>query len=150
LPYSFSANGKRQKDHYLCYQYNAFELMDLVPYFELTKDHKLLEILKKLSFFLKKGVSSRGFAKFDCRKDHPLVPYYTAALAGAYHDCSRLGWSEFERKRDLLIEKLLGLQKLDGGFDFSYGNYKLLNDRRSYPRALVMILHQLLKICLIT
>jgi hypothetical protein len=145
LPYALGSDGGLGRPHFLCYQYNAFELLDLAEYRRLTGDRAVEPVLARLAAFLRTGVTASGAARFSCQRERPELPYYTAVLARALSEASRLGLGDFGDCSDLAYRRLLSQQRPDGGLAFfSRGNYGWLTDRRSYPRNLAMVLYHLL------
>lgn len=144
LPYSLTTEHKRGKPHYLCFQYHAFQFIDLAEYYRYTHNEQITPVLRKIAGFLRSGLSSRGDAMFDCRKKRPIVPYYTAAVAAALMTADKMGFDDNEAMVDAAYRRLVSQQRSDGGFDYSRNNYGLLCDRRSYPRMQAMLLRHLL------
>jgi hypothetical protein len=142
LPYRL---GARERRHFLCYQYNAFQLLDLQRYHWTTGDEAALPILQGLARFLAGGVGSDGAAACACGSAEPEVVYYAAALAAALGAADALGLGPYRSAAERAYDWVLSHQRPDGGFAFfSRRNYRILADRRSYPRYLAMILHHLL------
>jgi hypothetical protein len=140
LPYAFHT-----RRHLLCYNYNAFQFLDLARYYELTCDARIWQILRKLSQFLKSGVRANGAAKYDCLSEVPEVNYWTVALAAALYMAFKMGLGdEFKAQSEMAYRRALSRQQANGHFAFSDHNYRILQDRRSYPRYLAMILRHLL------
>ena len=145
LPYSVANLNGEGRIHFLCYQYNAFEFLNLAKYYQLTDDRRILPVLERLAAYLATGISESGAARYDCHHERPQVLYYTAAVAAALSQAASLGLGDFSALADRAYEQVLAHQRADGGFEFfSRGNYGLLSDRRSYPRNLSMILNHLL------
>ena len=145
LPYSVGSNGTRDRVHFLCYQYNAFEFMDLVHYHRLTGDESVLDMLGRLASYLAGGISESGAARYECHSRLPEVSYYTASLANALSEASLMGLGEYSHLAERAYSRVLSQLGPDGGLSFfSRGNYLLLSDRRSYPRNLAMVLYHLL------
>jgi hypothetical protein len=145
LPYAVGSSKGRGRCHFLCYQYNAFEFLDLAQYYRITGDKAVWPVLEKAAMFLSEGTSESGAARYDCHREKPEVPYYTAAVAAALSCATELGLGEFRTLVDHAYGRVLSQQKPDGGIEFfSRANYGLLTDRRSYPRNLSMILYHLL------
>ncbi|HEY3108101.1 MAG TPA: hypothetical protein VGL23_05075 [Chloroflexota bacterium] len=145
LPYALARMGGPGRPHFLCYQYNAFEFLDLVEYYRLTDDRAIRPVLERLAAFISTGLTGSGAARYNCHHDRPEVPYYTAAVARALSEASSLGLGDFRSASDLAYQRLLSQQRPDGSIEFfSRGNYGWLTDRRSYPRNLAMILYHLL------
>ncbi len=139
LPYEVD-----HRPHFMCYQYNSFEFMDLANYYALTQNSAVLPVLGKLAGFLETGVTSVGSCRYNCDKQFPEVNYWTAALATALAKAQSLGLGDYAAASRHALRHLLARQRPDGGFDFSYKNYRMLRDARSYPRYLSMILYLLL------
>ncbi len=136
---------KGDRRHFLCFQYNAFEFLDLLAYYHFTKDQAILNVLKKLANYLSIGVSDTGSAFYNCQKQNPEVTYYTAVVATALSQAEALGLADYNHLAGHAIKRVLFLQQADGNFQFySQKNYILFSDRRSYPRYLSMILYHLL------
>jgi len=147
LPYAVGGapGGAGDRVHFLCYQYNAFEFMDLATYYRLTGDACLLDILRPLARYLAGGLTPAGFAKYDCHHDTPEVAYYTLAVAQALSQATQLGMGDFDPLVDRAYRQVLDKQRADGRFAYySRANYGVLSDRRSYPRCLSMMLFHLL------
>jgi hypothetical protein len=145
LPYEVGRGHATGRPHFLCYQYNAFEFLDLCHYYHKTGDEAVLSILNQLAQFLSSGVTESGAARYNCQQVKPETVYYTAAVATALGQAEALGLGDFRHLADRAYARVLTLQKADGGMAFfSAGNYGFLSDRRSYPRNLVMILYHLL------
>jgi hypothetical protein len=145
LPYALASDGGPGRPHFLCYQYNAFELLDLAEYGRLTGDRTVEPLLARLAAFLATGLAASGAARFSCLRERPEVPYYTAVLARALGEASRRGLGDYGQLSVRACRRLLSQQRPDGGLAFfSRGNYGCLTDRRSYPRNLAMVLYHLL------
>lgn len=145
LPYAVEGSNGRERAHFLCYQYNAFEFLDLVAYYRITGDEAIRSVLERLAGYLCSGLTESGAARYDCSRATPEVPYYTAAVAQALSQATRLGIGDFRSLVERAYGRVLSQQRADGGFKFfSRANYGFLSDRRAYPRNLSMILHHLL------
>jgi len=145
LPYMADTATAAGRSHFLCFQYNAFEFLDLADYYLITADEAIHPVLERLALFLSHGIAGSGAARHDCRRARPEVPYYTAAMAAALNQAAALGLGDFRPLADRAYRWVLAQQLTDGGMAFfSRGNYGLLTDRRSYPRHLAMILYHLL------
>ncbi len=145
LPYSVVSLSEEGRPHFLCFQYNAFEFMDLVQYHRVTGDEAVWRVMEKLACYLSTGLSEAGFTRYNCQHEHPLVLYYTCALGEALSQATRLGLGDYGGIADRAFEKVLSFQRKDGGLAFfSRANYGILADRRSYPRNLSMMLYHLL------
>ena len=139
LPYELGT-----RTHYLCYQYNSFEFLDLARYYQITGNEQMRPLLRRMAEYLATGVTERGNCRHDCFKEFPEVNYWTASLATALRKAHELGLGDYLELSERGLRYLLTRQKLDGAFDFSERNYGFLRDRRSYPRYLAMILDHLL------
>jgi hypothetical protein len=145
LPYRLGSNAASDRPHFLCYQYNAFEFMDLVHYYKITGDRTVWAVLERLAGYLAGGLNANGAARFDCTRPTPEVAYYTSAIARALSQAATMGLGNAGTLADLGFQHVLSLQRPDGGFEFhSRADYGLLTDRRLYPRYLTMILNHLL------
>lgn len=130
--------------HFQCYQYNAFACLDLMRYHELTGDSSVLPAVSALLDFLQQAQSPDGHSFFACGDHHREVTYHTAVLARAFAAAGPFGIQGYAANARRAYDYLLKLQRLDGSFGFSRGDYFLLHDARSYPRNLAMILFHLL------
>lgn len=146
LPYALGSSKKKNRPHFLCYQYNAFELMDLVKYFRITGDKEIWPVIEGLAGYLSAGLSETGAARYDCFHKTPENTYYTIAIAQALSQATALGIGDFSTIVEKGYRRVLSQQKGDGNFKFySDANFGFLSDRRSYPRYLSMILNHLLR-----
>jgi rhamnogalacturonyl hydrolase YesR len=139
LPYALE-----RKTHFMCYQYNSFQFLDLAHYYQLTGNGKIRQMLSKMAAYLATGVTERGSSRYNCFKEVPEVNYWTAVLAAALYKAHELELGDYVWLSQRAYRYLLTQQRPDGGFDFSARSYGLLRDRRSYPRYLAMILNHLL------
>lgn len=137
LPYALDG-----RDHFQCFQYNAFQCLDLLAYHEVTGDDAALDLVKGLAAFVRTGVSGDGSVFFDCRRGRRAVVYHAAAAAAALSQAARFGAADSQA--EAVYAWVLAQQRPDGGFPFSRREYGVLRDRRSYPRNLAMILLHLL------
>jgi hypothetical protein len=145
LPYIVASPLGAARDHFLCLQYNAFELLDLVEYHRASDDADVLPIIEGIGRFLSGGLTSSGAARYDCSRDRPEILYYTAAVAAALSQVTALGLGDYRPLADAAYSRVLAVQRDDGGMSYySRGDYHILSDRRSYPRNLAMILYHLL------
>jgi hypothetical protein len=144
LPYAVDPSGGGRV-HFLCFQYNAFELLDLVEYHRASGDASVLPVIEGLARYLSGGVTASGAARYDCSHDRPTVLYYTAAVGAALRAATGLGLGDYDALASAAYADVLSAQRADGGMSyFSRGDYRVLSDRRSYPRNLAMILYHLL------
>jgi hypothetical protein len=148
LPYAVQPPGSVQKKdriHFLCYQYNAFQFLNIADYYRLTEDQEVRPLLAKLAAFVSTGMTVTGAARYNCQQDTPEVSYYTAALAAALSQAAELGLGDYRPLADRAYGTVLSQQQRDGRLSFfSRGNYGFLTDRRSYPRSQSMVLYHLL------
>lgn len=134
-----------ERPHFMCFQYNSFEFLDLANYDSLRPDNNQQSLLQQLAAFLATGVRANGSCRYNCHKQTPEVNYWTAALGTALLRAHSLGLGNYHDAGLRALTHLLEQQRPDGSFDFSYNNYRLLRDRRSYPRYLSMILYLMLE-----
>jgi hypothetical protein len=144
IPYVVGSPYENARPHYLCYQYNSFQFLELARASRLAPESAASDILAKLAPFLMHGVTPAGASAADCFHRKPEVDYYTAVLAAALREVTCLGLAADSELSDRCYARLLSRQKADGTFIFSEGDYGFLRDRRSYPRSLAMTLFHLL------
>ena len=146
LPYALKGpHGSSDRIHFLCYQYNAFQFLNLADYYCLTEDQTIRPTLEKLARFVSDGVSESGAARYNCDHKGPEVSYYTAALAAALSQATALKLGDYRSLAERAFGLVLSQQRPDGGMAFfSRGNYGFLTDKRSYPRSQSMILYHVL------
>ena len=145
LPYRVSAaRAGGPVDHYQCSQYNAFQLLDLIRYAELTSDPAAASIVTRLAGFLVELVTPEGTIPYACDRRQPQVTYHLAAVAAALGEAAGRGVPACGRASAALFARVVECQQADGGFSHSRRDYGFLADRRSYPRNLAMILLHLL------
>jgi len=104
LPYSLAGPGdSQQKDriHFLCYQYNAFQFLNLAEYFDLTQDKKMIPVLEKLAIFISRGINKQGNLSYDCHQEYPEVTYYHTAAGAALFLATELGLGDYRNLSDL-------------------------------------------------
>lgn len=133
------------RTHFMCYQYNSFQFLDLAHYYQLAGGQMCRRVLSRLAAYLASGVTERGQCRHSCSQERPHVHYWTAALAAALRKAHELELGDYLALSERAYRYLLGLQRCDGGYGFSQYDYGLLQDRRSYPRYLAMILAFLLQ-----
>lgn len=132
--------------HFQCYQYNAFECLNLIRYYEITKNTTILPLIVKVLSFLTEGLSKEGYAYYQCGQRYRTVTYHTAVLGAAFIKASQLGLADYHNLATQAYNYILQNQETDGRFIHSQRDYQFLTDRRSYPRYLAMILYHLLHI----
>jgi hypothetical protein len=144
LPYVVESPFESRREHYLCFQYNAFQFLNLAGAVALGPGARARPILTSLARFLAQGVLPGGASAADCRRARPEVDYYTAVLAAALSEAAKLGLVESGALSDRCYARLLERRRPDGSFIYSTGDYGFLRDTRSYPRAQAMTLYHLL------
>jgi hypothetical protein len=144
LPYIVDGPYEKGRIHYLCYQYNAFQFLKLAWAEALRPDPRTRGVLSGLTRFLAKGVTETGASAVDCFCGKPETDYFTAVLAAALWEASRLGDSEMEELSGRCYARTLKRQRPDGSFAYTTGDYGFARDGRSYPRPQVMTLFHIL------
>jgi len=145
IPYAVEPKSMvYRQSHFQCYQYNAFECLNLIRYYEITKNAKVLKVIKKQVSFLMNGLSDNGFVFYECNNHYRTVTYHTAVMAAALFKAYKTGIIKDKKLINSACNYVLGLQKNDGGFIHSQRDYYFLTDKRSYPRYLTMIMLHLL------
>jgi len=147
LPYIVESAFESRREHYQCFQYNAFQFLKLRWSAALGGAPKADSLLAGLAHFLERGVVPSGACALDCRRQLPEIDYHTAVLAAALEEAWRLGLAESSGPADRAYARVLSRQRPDGSFGFSSGDYGFLRDQRSYPRQQVMTLFHLLYGC---
>lgn len=151
LAYIVESPLERERAHYLCFQYNAFQFLKLAWLDALRPGTRARLILPKLARFLAQGVLPSGASAADCSKvsgGGAEVDYYTAVLAAALHEAANFGLANGGQLAERCYTRCLAHQRADGSFGFSTGDYGFLRDTRSYPRPQAMSLfHLLYPIC---
>jgi hypothetical protein len=149
FPYVVESPYEREREHYLCFQYNSFQFLELAWSAALGPGNRARALLPALAKFLERGVTASGASALDCRtagRAWPEVDYYTAVLAAALSEAATLGLADRNLSRRCYA-RLLERQRPDGSFWYSTGDHRFLSDHRSYPRAQVMTLFHLLCGC---
>lgn len=148
LPYAVASpecSDKRDRVHFLCYQYNAFQFLNLAKYHNLTKDNAIWPVLEKLAKFISRSVTPTGAVWYDCYHELPDVAYYSTAVGAALSLATDLDIGDYRSVSDLTFERMISLLSPEKGLKFhSKANYGILRDNRSYPRYLSMILNHIL------
>jgi len=144
LPYIVEGPYERERLHYLCYQYNAFEFLKLAWSEALLPDPRTRKILASLAGFLSRGVTASGASAVDCSHRMPETDYFTAVLAAALEEAAEQKLLEDTGLSKRCYARLLARQRPDGSFAYTTGDYVFLRDARSYPRPQVMTLFHLL------
>ena len=147
LPYAFDVPWATGVTHFMCYQYNAFQFIDLAAFYLVYPDQTLRNILDKLIRYLETGTHKDGHCKYACGKNYPEVTYYTAVLGAAFLKATEIGLGDYINQSDAAYRRVLSRRRSNQNYIYSTRNYLLLSDTRSYPRYLSMILrHFLMKI----
>jgi hypothetical protein len=144
LPYIVDGPNEKSRIHYLCYQYNAFQFLNLIWADALRSDPRTHRILSALAGFLSQGVTKSGASAANCFHAKPETDYYTAVLATALREAEELGASGAGELSERCYARVLRRQRTDGSFTYTTGDYGFLHDGRSYPRPQVMTLFHLL------
>lgn len=145
FPYTIGGNrDTKDRPHFQCYQYNAFECLGMIRYHEITGDMTPLPLITNVLNFLREGLAEDGHAFYECGNRHRAVTYHTAVIGAAFVKASQLGMNYYADLANRVYSYLLELQRPDGGFSYSQREYRLFSDKRSYPRYLAMILYHLL------
>lgn len=145
LPYELpSPHENRLQQHYLCYQYNAFQCMKLAWYAHAHNDARARTLAVRLAGYLTGGVTESGAVRASCASANPEVLYYADAVGMALHTVSSYGWADHSVLADRTFRFVASHQRADGGLrHFSRGDYGMLSDRNDYPRYLAMTLYHL-------
>jgi hypothetical protein len=145
FPYAVRGeNGGKGRLHFQCYQYNAFQCLGLMRYYEITGDKAALPLISGVLRFLRNGLGADGHAFYQCGNRYRAVTYHAAALGATFTKASHLGLESWEDLAHRAFSYVLRLQRPEGVFVHSRKDYHLLSDHRSYPRYLAMILYSLL------
>ncbi len=146
LPYVIASPYERGREHYLCFQYNAFKFLELARCAAFDPGKPAQALMPSLARFLENGVTPIGASAVACAsrgRTWPEVDYYTAVLAAALAEAAKLGLADGALS-ERCYARLLQRQRLDGSFWYSTGDYGFLSDHRSYPRSQAMMLVHLL------
>lgn len=145
LPYGVAESSSHPvRPHYQCFQYNAFQCLDLMRYHELTPDRLAEQVIGGLLDWLTTGVAADGQVRFDCSRNPSRITYHTTVVAAAFETASALQIGDYSEWAERCFTYIRGIQYHDGSFGFSEADYGLLNDRRAYPRCLSMMIYHLL------
>jgi uncharacterized protein YyaL (SSP411 family) len=146
LPYTVARveNPLPARTHFQCYQYNAFQCLDLLRYFELTGDDRVLPLVEKIVGYLQGGVGEDGRLYYQCGNRHRAVTYHAAAAGAALLQAERFGLPVERGLAQRAYDYVYRQQRSDGSVLYSRSDYGLFSDLRSYPRYLAMILYHLL------
>ena len=142
-----------EREHYLCYHYNAFEFLDLYHYHKIIDDERIRIILEKLAKFLSMGVTEIGSVKYDCFQTFPEIIFFSGVVGAALTSAASMGFEGYGKHMKCAYNFLFEGQRPDGSFIFSRHtmpyvrkpiSHGFLTDRRSYLRPLCYILQDLL------
>jgi hypothetical protein len=147
FPYIVEGPWEGRREHYLCFQYNAFQFLKLAWTAALQPRSLLPDVLRQSARFLEKGVTATGASAASCHKLKTEMDYHTAVLGAALFEAERLGLVEQRGLSEHCFARLLARQRPDGSFAYSSGDYGFLRDGRSYPRQMAMTLFHLLYPC---
>jgi hypothetical protein len=145
FPYVFKKDEHSEgRPHFQCYQYNAFQCFGLMSYYEITGDGTVLPIIARLLTFLHQGLGADGHAHYMCGDASRTVSYHTAVLGAVFARAAGIGIPGYDDAAGRALRYVVDLQEPSGRLRHSQRDYRLLSDRRSYPRYLAMILYHLL------
>lgn len=135
----------RIRDHFQCYQYNAFMALDLFHFARLTAAEAARDLAMRTIHFLETGQNPSGRVAYSCDEHYRTVTYHSAVVAAAFHVAGELGDPRLAGLSARGYDYVVKQQRADGGLPHSLGDYRILADRRSYPRYLTMICYHLLE-----
>ena len=145
LPYEVGTDGGDARlEHFQCYQYAAFQALDLLRVHELLGCDDARAVAGGLLRFVEQGLERDGTPRYACARSSPRVTYHGVAMAAALAEGTRAGLVTADRRAERGYRRAIRLQRRDGGFPHSGQDYRLLHDQRSYPRHQAMMLHHLL------
>lgn len=144
LPYGVAEDSSYPvRPHYQCYQYNAYECLDLMRYYELTQDQTVRQLIVGVLDWLTTGVGADGHVRIDCSRSPCRMSYHTTVVAAAFETATALGIGDYSEWAEKCFAYIRGIQRPDGSFVHSEADYGLLTDRRPYPRSLSMMIFHL-------
>jgi len=148
LKYAQMKNGEfmytTERPHYLCFNYNSFEFLDLLEFYKLTRDETVHDIIQKLIKFVSTGVNENGSVRFNCFKKHPTIIYYAAAVGCALLKATKMGLGDFWELAEKTYGFVLSNQRSEGGFPFSRNEFFIFSDQTVYPYVNEYTLYHLL------
>jgi hypothetical protein len=145
FPYTVPGDAPgRLRPHFQCFQYNAYMALDLARYADLTGDREAADAARRSIAFVAGGVDANGAVAYACGERHRSVTYHAAVAAAALQTGARLGVAGAAELAGRAYAFVLRRQRSDGAFPHSRGDYRVLADRRAYPRYLAMTLVHLL------
>lgn len=136
--------GGPERIHNQCYQYNAFEGLNLIRYMNVTGDESIRPAIERLYGYLRGGVAPDGHALYECGNTYRAVTYHAGAMAAFFVEAGKIGFPDAEALAEKSYGYVLSKQRKGGGFPHSRGDWHVLQDTRSYPRYQAMILYHLL------
>lgn len=150
FPYSVEGDGPgRLRAHFQCFQYNAYMTLDLLRYAALAADAAALAAAARCGRFLVGGIGATGAAAYACSERDRTVTYHTAVVASALealeHSSASVAASVSTEVSTRAFRHVLDLQRSDGSFPHSRGDYRVLRDDRAYPRYLAMLIVHLVE-----
>jgi hypothetical protein len=137
------APGKT-REHFQCFQYNAFQCIGLARYYELTGDKAIVPAIERVARFLGTGLAPDGHLWYSCHDERREVVYHAAAAVAAFACASRLDIANCEVAAERAYAYVASKQRDDGSFPFSAREHFVLRDDRAYPRNIAMIQYHLL------
>ena len=145
FPYIFQKDAHSEgRPHFQCYQYNAFQCFGLMSYYEITGDGTALPIITGLLSFLRQGLAADGHAHYMCGDASRTITYHTAVLGAVFARAGGIGVPGYDDAAERALRYVLSVQEPGGRLIHSQRDYRVLSDRRSYPRYQAMILYHLL------
>ena len=146
LPYVVeSATGLETRPrHFQCFQYNAFQCLDLLRYRDLTGDQRTDPLLRRLLAFLRGAIADDGHVHYSCSDRIGAVAYHAAVVGSALLRAGPFAEPGDDEHGHRALGYVLRLQRPDGSLPHSRGDYRVLRDERRYPRYLAMIAHHLM------
>ena len=146
LPYQLRNKSSKGRTHYQCFQYNAFEFLDLCDTIDVLELNALPSVIYGLAKFISVGVKKNGSCRFSCYKDSPQVTYHASAVGAALHEATKRDLGNYSELSSRCCNYVLSKQLKDGSMPWSENEYGILKDARRYPRNLLMTLDHLLRI----
>jgi len=144
MPYELPGEGyERSIPHYQCFQYNAFQLIDLFHFWKLCRWEDVIPVARGLASFLARGVTPEGACRFSCDSLYPRIVYHAHAMAYALSGAARWGLGDYADLSRRCYDWVLARQRPDGSFPFSTRERFFLRDTRAYPANLAMAVFHL-------
>jgi hypothetical protein len=142
-----------ERSHYLCFQYNSFEFLDLAHYYDITGDARVRSIMNAMAKFIVSGVTGKGAVRFSCSQTFPEFAYFSGVTGAALISATSMGFGNYETHIGCIYRYLVKNQRPNGSFyhskhDMIYVRnpiqWGFLTDRSAYPRQLSYLLQHLL------